>query len=197
MNNFKLPPLLGISGKKHSGKTSCAKIIKEYILPNNKVGIKNFADELKFQTVRALQVGVPNFTLEELEQNKEKYRGLLQWWGTDYRRNIFGKDYWINELTINILQPEQYDLIIIPDVRFYNELDWIKENGGQVIYINRPNIFHRDKHKSETESDDEYFIKQCLKIDNAFGVGKLPELILQLWNGQGLASKLNIKTPIA
>lgn len=190
---IKLPPILGISGKKYSGKTSCALIIKDIILPKAKVQIISFADALKDEVVEAVKSSRPSFTREEMENYKEKWRWLLQGWGTEYRREQ-AKDYWIHKLMDNI--ELDANLIVIPDVRFYNELDWIKSNGGEVIYINRPNITHSDKHSSEAKVNDEYFRKQCLVLDNMFSIGLLPSLLNDLWIKNNLKYKLKLNTII-
>jgi hypothetical protein len=63
----------------------------------------------------------------------EKDSPMLQWWGTDYRRRLYDKDYWIECLEDQIKSlPEEVDLVFIPDVRFKNEYDYVKNNG---LYI--------------------------------------------------------------
>ena len=195
--NKKFPAILGISGKKYSGKSSVAKIIKEEILPNKKVAIMSFADSLKGECVLAIRTVLKDFNYEELEANKETYRGLLQWWGTDFRRKLFGKDYWVNTIE-KVIEKYNYeaDLIIIPDVRFANEFEWIKEvHGGQVIYIDR--IFNPkskgDSHISENLFDMVYFRQRCITLENAFSLGMLPSLVNKLWNQEQLSRKLNLE----
>ena len=34
--------------------------------------------------------------LNGTEEEKEPYRKIMQWYGTEYRRGMFGKDYWLN-----------------------------------------------------------------------------------------------------
>jgi len=62
---------------------------------------------------------------------------LLQYWGTNYRRK-YDSDYWIKaaKRSIDNLLAKRKDLlkvILMPDTRFKNEYDFIKNNGG--IYI--------------------------------------------------------------
>lgn len=54
---------------------------------------------------------------------------LLQWWGTDFRRSLGGENYWTSriERTLRIEGPEQ---VVIPDLRFQNEAEWIQSMGG-------------------------------------------------------------------
>jgi hypothetical protein len=58
------------------------------------------------------------------------YRSLLQWYGTDVRRNM-DIDYWINKtlcLIYKLLQSKEFKkyVIIIPDARFVNEIECMK-----------------------------------------------------------------------
>lgn len=61
-------------------------------------------------------------------------RHILQWWGTDFRR-AQDPDYWVAQLD-TLTRGQTF--VVIPDVRFYNELRWIKSQGGSVICVRRP-----------------------------------------------------------
>jgi hypothetical protein len=60
-----------------------------------------------------------------------KHPKLLQWWGTEFRRNNFGQDYWVKKTFANI--PANLDIAMITDVRFPNEATAIEERGGYTI----------------------------------------------------------------
>ena len=90
---------------------------------------------------------------------------FLQLWGTDIRRNLYDKDYWVNKLEIEIEKIKQLPgkhLILIPDTRFSNEVDLIKKNNGWYIEVERLNengkryiAEDRDpNHPSETQLDN-------------------------------------------
>lgn len=66
-----------------------------------------------------------------------KHPKLLQFWGTEYRRNNFGQDYWINKMFESI--PANTDIALVTDVRFPNEADAIKQHGGYNINVTRLN----------------------------------------------------------
>lgn len=80
------------------------------------------------------------------------FRYLLQWWGTEYRRNNFGDNYWVDKL---VEETKKYDKVIISDMRFPNEFDAVVHNGGICIKIIRPNSFESNTalHISETALD--------------------------------------------
>lgn len=139
--------LIGISGKKKSGKdTLCTSIKLHTRYSVRRVG---FADGLKHEVCAALKI-----TREELERDKDLYRVLLQWWGTEYRRNKFGEDYWVIQTAREIIAAgnQNIDIVIVPDVRFKNEYDCIKNAGGIMVKVTRDGL-PEDNHASETQLD--------------------------------------------
>ena len=97
-----------------------------------------------------------------------KHPKLLQWWGTEYRRQYFGQDYWIKKLFATI--PSNLHIALISDMRFLDEAAAIKERGGYTVNVQRLNAdgtqyYASDRpkdHRSETELDGydyDYFIK--------------------------------------
>lgn len=64
-----------------------------------------------------------------------KQRELLQYWGM-WKREI-SSTYWVDKVAeeINIANP---DIVLISDLRFFSEGDWIKSIGGQTVNIHRP-----------------------------------------------------------
>lgn len=85
-----------------------------------------------------------------LTQSNLTVRQLMQYFGTEICRRFFGKDVWINCTLKHCNVPT-----IISDCRFWNEYHAIKEHGGIVIYVNRPNLI-TNSHQSEIECIDMY-----------------------------------------
>lgn len=135
--------IFGIHGKKRTGKdTLCNCLLKQSPLPAYR---KAFADALKLEVAGACGV-----TTDIIEQHKDNFRLILQGWGTDFRRKMFGDDYWINIMKeeLSILE-KIYKVLVIPDIRFRNEYDFIKRHGGIMIKITRNSITMPDNHESE------------------------------------------------
>jgi hypothetical protein len=61
-------------------------------------------------------------------------RYMLQLMGTEAGRDVFHKDIWIYVLEHRM---KGKDDVVIPDVRFPNEIDFIKSKGGKVIRVTR------------------------------------------------------------
>ena len=74
----------------------------------------------------------------------EHVRRLLQWWGTDYRR-AQDPNYWVKQLTLG---PGKWT---ISDVRFENEVNKIRELGGQIWRVENPRL--QDEPGREHESE--------------------------------------------
>lgn len=109
---------------------------------------------------------------------------LLQWWGTDYRRNLFSDRYWVNKTDEKINSCKE-EVIIIPDTRFFNEYNYIKENDGIYINVKRYDsdgisVLATDRdnsHISECELDN---VKHDILIINNSTLADLEEKTINL-----------------
>lgn len=122
-----------------------------------------FADALKADVSRKFGV-----TLEYLEEHKENFRLILQGYGTDYRRKLYGDDFWIKKWIqgADLLQRND-SILLVPDVRFDNEAEAIKKRGGIIIQITPLNFMNIvDLHDSEKGINPSY-INQVMT--NTFG----------------------------
>jgi len=61
-------------------------------------------------------------------------RGMLQKMGTEAGRNVFGSDLWVQSLDSRIDMTKNN---VITDVRFPNEIKWIRKKGGFVVRVTR------------------------------------------------------------
>jgi hypothetical protein len=81
-------------------------------------------------------------------------RKIVQFMGTEmFRQTVSGllpniaANFWINRLELrltNTYEPddegpyEPHHTVVIPDVRFQNEYDWVIGSGGIIIHLTRP-----------------------------------------------------------
>ena len=90
---------------------------------------------------------------------KEKDGALLQFWGTEFRRKKFDWDYWVKKVK-DVIDNEPENDYVIPDARFKNEAEFIKDCGGEIWKIIRPEYNRLDRdpnHRSEVDLDDWIF----------------------------------------
>ena len=76
--------IIGISGKKRSGKDTVYQLIRKDIAYRGNVFIARaaFGDDIKEEVAKAT-----GKSLAHIEENKERFRPILQWWGADFRRH--------------------------------------------------------------------------------------------------------------
>lgn len=161
-------PIIGISGKKQSGKNTVGEIIQKLTpVPNCEeksfFRLRAFADALKQEVAKAT-----GHTIAAINDNKEIFRPILQWWGTEFRKK-FQKNpkYWIDTLAWSVINNRVNGYsVIITDVRFSEEAEYVKDCGGVLLRVKRTpsdeefehfGKFGRkavDKHSSETALDD-------------------------------------------
>ena len=149
--------IIGISGKKQSGKNLAAKLIKE--CSKKKVVCINFAYPIKRIVAMLLQIPLEqleNHTYKETRlSSKFNYhtpRELMQLIG-QFGRNSISQDIWINYI-FDIINDDDSIIYIITDVRYINEVERIEKAGGEVIRIERPGLICSDSHESEHDLDN-------------------------------------------
>ncbi len=87
-------------------------------------------------------------------------RGLLQRFGTEVGRDMFGENFWVDQAIKAIPDGSK---VVFADVRFPNEADEIKKLNGVVWRVERNGIGPANAHVSEHALADYSFNK---KIDN-------------------------------
>jgi hypothetical protein len=138
--------LIGLVGKKQTGKDTVYNILVSYCANAARLA---FADPLKQELSKALGVSV-----EFMEDHKEVFRPIYQWYGTDFRRGLFGDDYWLVKADRSLEFARRYDrLIVFTDCRFLNEAEFIRKKGGRIWRVIRDKGLTVDPHASETEQD--------------------------------------------
>lgn len=176
--------LIGLSGKKLSGKDTVANMIIASFPEGEAVRI-GFADCLKEEI--SIRFGV---SIEEINKNKDRWRMLMQWYGTEYRR-WDDPDYWVKKLYAKILDLKRADkkikLVIVADVRFKNEANHIVDVGGELWRVKRAQL-DGDVHTSETDLDN--FENFSIELTNN---SSLDELSVQV-NEACLVRHINSKT---
>ena len=158
--------IITFSGKAQHGKDTTAKYMKEFFESlGKKVVILHFADYLKY-------VCKEYFHWNGIKD--EIGRTILQKVGTDLARKNY-PDIWVNVVSNFILAfKTEFDYFLVPDCRFPNEIDLLKEKFDLVYSV----IVKRNKfdnglteeqklHPSETALDEYEF---DIEIENEEGL---------------------------
>lgn len=174
MNTEIRPRLIGLTGRAGTGKDTAA----AYLCKRHGYVSHAFAAPLR-QMVHTLltSAGVfsPYYMHHSMKEKPidgldgESARTLMQSLGTQWGRDLVGHgDLWIRLAALKLGLPMPYaawvgdtarrvsDRIVISDVRFVNEADWIGYCGGTIVRLNR-NVAdlpgRAGTHISETEVD--------------------------------------------
>lgn len=158
--------IVGIGYRKRRGKdTGADALVRD--LGFVKVG---FADALKRLALETNPIVVTEPAFENVRHGHNTLRYLVEHVGWEYAkdhypqvrlflqqlgtgaRTVFGDDFWIGKWYEQALALGGD--VVVPDVRYRNEAEYIKEAGGFLIRIDRP-VSHlgSDGHPSETELD--------------------------------------------
>jgi hypothetical protein len=153
---------------KGSGKDTVA----AYLVKEHNFERKAFADPLK-RSIAAL-FDIPFFEIDKLKNRDVlvgigeigepeyqqwiqyigikglTFRELLQRYGTEAHRDIFGDNFWV-DITLPVQGFYPGRAIVVTDVRYRNEAERVKMLGGHVISIIRGSaaLGEQDQHRSE------------------------------------------------
>jgi hypothetical protein len=138
--------IIAVGGNARSGKDTLANNLVDILAELN---IK--AKKVSF--AYALRESVDDFLLRELgisaftedKEEKDIIRPFLVFWGTDVMR---GRDQnvWVKKIQ-KFLKPDSVN--IISDLRFTNELDWVKEKNGVSVMLSRKAVNPANKYEEE------------------------------------------------
>ncbi len=171
--------LIGVSGRKRSGKNTTAAFIRDILAEAKGPQFEEKAFAGKLKLCASILTGIPvegfeseqdkDTPLEEIWNTYNQFglkvpmtrRDFLKKMGTDACNARLHPRTWINALFMDYkpasksLFGETYPNWIITDVRFPDEVDAIKARGGKVIRLRRPsNENSGDTHASETALDN-------------------------------------------
>lgn len=166
--------LIAITGHKFSGKSTVARLL------HNATGypVVSFADKLK--DITCVLSGCTREDLEDYDfkenelvpdylqpycgnAKKPTFRAFLQHFGSEVMRGV-NDNIWIDCTLSNCGKD-----LIISDCRFPNEAKAVKERGGIVIKVVRPDAKAEDSHQSETLIDEigaDYLIWNATTLEN-------------------------------
>lgn len=168
--------IIGLTGKARSGKDTIA----DYLAKHHMLDVISFAQPVKAGVIAAFGLE-PDKPDEDREQviphiGKSK-RELYQLFGTEFGRDMIDHDIWVKMAQHNLNKARNapyyytdWQGAVFTDVRFDNEAEFIKRNGGIIIEVIRDNAPKVRAHVSE-EGINEQFIDYVI-----FNNGTIDEL---------------------
>lgn len=180
--------VIGFSGKIGSGKTTTEKALTSFVEDSGvSVHVLRFADPIKRFVDREILPYDLKLENDFSQEAKNKFipdlemtvGQFMQKFGTDAMRNGFSENIWVNLLSARVKSIHNNSsvvrLIIIPDVRFPNELEYFskEEDGiGKMVFRLegdpgkvRANSNRDLNHPSETALDGDEYLE---KFDDLF-----------------------------
>ena len=153
IENLVAPKLIGIRGKAGSGKSAIATYLHN-TRPNT--WTEAFADPLK--QVASLLFGIPIDYFNDRDFKEVPFnfwgispRQVVQFVGTEMVRDTLYKllpevenNFWVARMVgrlageLDNMEYTKDDVVVIPDVRFQNEYNWVLAQGGIIIHLTRP-----------------------------------------------------------
>jgi hypothetical protein len=141
------PALIGLTGKARSGKDT----VGNFILGAVGGYTYAFADPIRAM-LRGFGIDMSD---PYWQANKETVipslgvspRHLMQTLGTEWGRKLVNPDVWLILAKQKLLKNGPG--MIVTDVRFENEAKWIRDAGGLLIHIERPDSQPVQTHESE------------------------------------------------
>lgn len=146
--------LIGLAGRARVGKDTVARYLATHLTLISYA----FADPLKQALADMFQL-----TAAQLEgADKERAlpwlgkspRELMQLLGTEWGRDLVHPQLWLLLAEQNLQALAEHDQamkgVVIRDVRFDNEADWVRSKGGTILHITRPDATEVASHTSES-----------------------------------------------
>jgi len=148
------PMLIGLAGAGRTGKSTAQGIIADEfgLLP------LNFADPIKDALTAMLDVDFHHLDGAEKETKLrgigQSPRQLMQTLGTEWGRHQNGSSFWIAvaRRRLALLENADGDAFrgaVFSDVRFNEEAEWLRQHGGLIIHLSRPDAAPVRAHTSE------------------------------------------------
>lgn len=141
------PKLIGVAGAAGSGKDTVAVHLSRFGYTT-----VSFALPLKRALSAMFGVDFVNMDRRDKERPMESLgvtpRRLMQTLGTEWGRELIDPDIWVKALDLHIRQSDR-EFFVVSDVRFPNEVQWVRSKEGLLIFLRRRSTVSVGSHASE------------------------------------------------
>jgi len=139
--------LIGLTGLPECGKDS----IGDDLVRTHDFAKMSFAGPIKDGLARMLDIPWQSFEDRAVKEQEIPWIGksprqLMQTLGTAWGRDTVREDIWIRHAQRRLDNYRRISTkVVVTDVRFPNEADWLRANGGELWHVLRkaaPNVVH-------------------------------------------------------
>lgn len=178
--------LIGLHGLARTGKDTAAR----YLVAHYQLLAYAFANPLKDGLMLMFQLTDAHLNGDLKEQPLpgigKSPRELMQLLGTEWGRQMVHPELWLKLARLHLdnmleLQDGHIPGFVISDVRFDNEAQWIRDQGGTVVHLVRSSAPGVNPHSSESGiaiQDNDQVIHNDADLQNLYA--QLDHLILTL-----------------
>lgn len=163
--------LIGLHGLARSGKDTVGEYLARY-------GFFRYAlaDPIRSAIVHMFKIPYQHCVDPQFKEVVNEFWGfsprqMMQLLGTEGSRNVFREDIWLKRAELEIAAHKD---VVITDVRFDNEAEWVYAQGGEIWRIIRDSAVPVSAHASEAGIDDGFIAQEI------FNNGTYTELFLQV-----------------
>ncbi len=130
--------VVGIAGPAGSGKSTMGR----GLWLSEKFQILSFAHPLKAALIK--MTGLDRKWFYDIDYKEREIPGLagitprimMQKFGTEYARDMIAPDFWLWRMDQSFSKYSHKN-IVVDDIRFENEAQFIRERGGVIVHLNR------------------------------------------------------------
>lgn len=140
--------VIGIAGKARSGKDTVA----EFIIAQIGGYRYSFVDPIRAMLRAGFNIDLNEKYWQDRKEEEipilgKSPRQLMQTLGTEWGRQLVNPNLWLILANQHLLR--RGPGMVIPDIRFDNEAEWVRAVGGRVIHLHRPGAQQVNAHVSE------------------------------------------------
>ena len=121
--------VIGMIGEMQSGKDTFYEYARQKLVRTYRLSV---ADEVCREVAAAT-----GYRVEFINEHKERFRPVLQWWGTEFRRELCHQNYWVDRLKLRASMLPKDSIVFLTSTRFLTEEALIRSMGGIVIRMER------------------------------------------------------------
>ncbi len=156
--SIELPRIVGLCGRKGSGKDTAAAVLTARGYENVKFagGLKTMLRALLsyqgygvWEIDEMIEGSLKETTMDTLAGKDPRY--AMQTLGSEWGRKLMGEDFWVETA---ISRMKKFDRVVVTDVRFPNEAEAIEKLGGIIVGVTADWIKPQEgEHESEAKID--------------------------------------------